>query len=333
MFEALGINKLTEAVYLEMLQHPEADIVALGERLGLTEEQVREALDDLARMSLLRASWADPEALRPVDPEVGLSMLLAREEADLARRQQDIEESRAAFTLLMAEQAELRGQTTSSGVERLEGMEVIRHRIRELAQGCRWEASSFMPGGAQSAASLEASRALDADAVERGVRLRTVYLDSVRNDPATLDYARWLAELGGEVRTVPALPLRLLIVDRDVAVVPVSAADDAPVALVVTTEGLLTALVALFQTVWKQAAPLGSARRRDDEGLSPQERQVLILLGEGHTDERIARRLGVSVRTTRRIAADLLTRLGARSRFQAGALAVTRGWIDESDLG
>jgi len=41
----------------------------------------------------------------------------------------------------------------------------------------------------------------------------------------------------------------------------------------------------------------------------------------------IARKLGVSVRTSRRITAELTQRLGARSRFQAGARAVERGWI------
>ncbi|MEV0605873.1 LuxR C-terminal-related transcriptional regulator [Polymorphospora rubra] len=334
MFEALGINLRTEKVYLEMLKRPEADIEDLTRSLHLTEPEIREALDDLASMSLLRTSWTDPGTLRPVDPAVGLSVLLAREEAEVARRHQQIEESRAAFATLLAAHAESRQQHTEVGVEHLEDIDTIRRRIQEIATNCQWEAASFMPGGAQSPANLEASRKLDAEAIDRGVRLRTVYLDSVRNDPATLDYARWLAELGSEVRTVPALPLRMLLVDRDVALVPLASADSTA-AMLVTADGLVAALVALFSSVWKSARPLGSAaaRSRDDEGLSRQEKQVLILLGAGHTDETISRRLGVSVRTARRVAAGLLARLGARSRFQAGALAVARGWIDETDLG
>lgn len=59
---------------------------------------------------------------------------------------------------------------------------------------------------------------------------------------------------------------------------------------------------------------------------------MLKLLGNGCTDELVARRLGVSVRTARRVAAELFARLGAQSRFQAGARALARGWIDVDDL-
>ncbi|MGW4424616.1 LuxR C-terminal-related transcriptional regulator [Streptosporangium sp. NPDC004631] len=337
MFEALGLSHLAESVYLTMLEFPEAGVEDLGRVLRLDDGQVREALNDLARMSLLRtppsgapASGTQPP--RPVSPEVGLSMLLARRHAEVARHQQEIEESRAAFEALLAKHAESRPKSPGTEVRRVEGIEAIRARLRELADSCVWEACSFMPDGAQSAASLEASRALDAEAIARGVRLRTVYLDSVRNDQPTLEYAQWLTELGSEVRTTPTLPVRMLIVDRRLAMVPVDNDDSASLALEISSPGVLSGLVALFNSVWKNAVSLGSARRRDDEGLSAQERQVLQLLGEGHTDEMIARRLGVSVRTARRIASNLLSRLDAQSRFQAGARAVARGWIAPDDL-
>lgn len=54
---------------------------------------------------------------------------------------------------------------------------------------------------------------------------------------------------------------------------------------------------------------------------------MLRLLAAGLTDEAVARRLDVSVRTLRRVTADLMERLEARSRFQAGYLAATRGWL------
>ncbi|MEU0742732.1 hypothetical protein [Streptomyces sp. NPDC006134] len=51
------------------------------------------------------------------------------------------------------------------------------------------------------------------------------------------------------------------------------------------------------------------------------------------TDETIAKRLGVSPRTARRIANTLMTRLGARSRFQAGAMAVQVGRLPDQPGG
>lgn len=56
----------------------------------------------------------------------------------------------------------------------------------------------------------------------------------------------------------------------------------------------------------------------DGEDLGRQEREVLKLLAQGLTDEAVALRLGVSLRTTRRISAKLMERLGAKSRFHAG---------------
>ncbi|MEH1017726.1 helix-turn-helix transcriptional regulator [Micromonospora sp. CPCC 206060] len=63
--------------------------------------------------------------------------------------------------------------------------------------------------------------------------------------------------------------------------------------------------------------------------MTEREREVLRLLAQGYTDESVARSLGVSLRTARRIAADLMVRLGARSRFQAG-LMVSRVLADQT---
>jgi DNA-binding NarL/FixJ family response regulator len=54
---------------------------------------------------------------------------------------------------------------------------------------------------------------------------------------------------------------------------------------------------------------------------------VLMLMSSGVKDEAAARQLNVSDRTYRRHVADILSRLGASSRFQAGVEAVRRGWL------
>lgn len=65
----------------------------------------------------------------------------------------------------------------------------------------------------------------------------------------------------------------------------------------------------------------------DTGDLTGQQATALRLPAEGHTDETIAKRLGVSHRTARRIASELMDRLGARSRFEAGVRAVQQGWL------
>jgi DNA-binding CsgD family transcriptional regulator len=91
--------------------------------------------------------------------------------------------------------------------------------------------------------------------------------------------------------------------------------------------GISTALRALFDRVWQTGVPWGACQHANREGITEHERALLRLLSQGDTDEQAGRKLGVSTRTVGRIAADLMTGLGASSRFQAGALAVTRGWL------
>jgi DNA-binding NarL/FixJ family response regulator len=85
---------------------------------------------------------------------------------------------------------------------------------------------------------------------------------------------------------------------------------------------------ALFEQVWENATPLGVAQPHVRQNLTRQDAALLRLLSQGDTDEVVARKLGVSVRTVRRMASELMAELGARSRFQAGVRASERGWLD-----
>ncbi|MFI1734534.1 LuxR C-terminal-related transcriptional regulator [Streptomyces acidicola] len=325
MLGLLGLDASAEEVYRAMLAHPGMGVAELAEVLGTPEREIRSALDRLHELSLVRSSPA--EALRAVGPELGMEILLARQQAELAAQQQRVEASRAAAAQLIAQFAELESSVRQPNVEHLTGIDQIREKLAVLTHRVREEVMTLAPNGAHSPESLRAAQPLDAELLGRGVRMRTVYLDSVRNSPHTVEYAEWLAERGGQVRTAPSLPVRMVIVDRESAVIPVRAEASCEAAVLLTGQGTLTALCALFDGVWASAVDLAEARRRDESGLSAQEREVLNSLYRGMTDESIAKRLGVSPRTARRVANDMMEQLGARSRFQAGALAVQHGWL------
>ncbi|SDT78931.1 regulatory protein, luxR family [Streptomyces sp. TLI_053] len=329
MLELLGVDTTAEAVYREMLADPEGGVAELRERLDLPEADVRAALDRLADLTLLRASRERPGALWPVSPERGLELLLRRQEEDLARRQQELAVSKAAVARAVAEYATLRSATLVDGGERLVGLDAIQAKLETLTARLATECLAVMPGGAQSAASLAASRPLDEDALRRGVSLRTIYQDSVRNDPETFAYTQWMTGLGGRVRTAPVLPPRMLVFDGTTAVVPIDPENTRAGALCTEEPGIVASLVALFEQTWETAAPLGGDPRPEDAGtgLSPGERELLRLLSTGLTDDAAAKRLGVSVRTVRRQMAALMERLEAASRFEAGLKAAQRGWL------
>ncbi|MER5726896.1 LuxR C-terminal-related transcriptional regulator [Streptomyces sp. NPDC002138] len=328
MLEALGLGADVEAVYRGMLADASGGVAELGARLGMPEARVREGLDRLVDLDLLRPSRDSPGALRAVSPELGLELLLRRQEEELARQQRDLARSKAAAAQVVSEYAGLRPNTETDGAERLVGMDAIQSRLEKLAHGLVRECLAILPGGALSEASLEASRPLDQRALSRGIEMRSVYQDSTRNDPTTLAYARWLTEQGAQVRTSPLLPPRLLVFDRTVAVVPIDPQNSRLGALCTSAPGIVASLVSLFEQTWESAVPLGADRPRpSDTRPTTAELELLKLLASGMTDETAAKRLGVSLRTVRRQMAALMERLHATSRFEAGLKAAQQGWL------
>ncbi|MGJ6962065.1 LuxR C-terminal-related transcriptional regulator [Streptosporangium sp. G11] len=323
----LGIGSAEETVYRTILENPSHGVTELSLELGWPVHRIRATLDELAKLSLLRPSWEEPDVLRLVRPEVGLAALLAREEAALLAKQQEIERSRTAVAQMIAAYGDQHPARSGDGSETLAGIDTIRGRIEELVSECRQELLGFESKSAQTPENIAASRPLDEALLDRGVAIRIIYPDSVRNDQATTGYATWLTGNGGQVRTTPGLPLRMLIFDRRAALLPTDPANSGDGAVLLRGAGVVAALIALFEQTWGAASPLGGERRRDEKGLSGQEREVLRLLSTGLTDEAVARRLDVSVRTLRRVTAELMERLEARSRFQAGYLAAARGWL------
>lgn len=198
----LGLDTESEAVYRAMLAHPQDGIAVLTQRLGLSDESVRQALDSLSELALLRPAHGRQGELRAVSPDVGMELLIARQQTELAAQQLRIEASRTVAAQLIAEYAELQpAGNVEAGVERLLGMDRIRDRLAALTRQVRHEVMTFAPGGAHTPDDIAAAKPLNLELRERGVQLRTIYLDSIRNSPATVEYLDWLTRQG--VRSVP----------------------------------------------------------------------------------------------------------------------------------
>ncbi|MGW4692857.1 helix-turn-helix transcriptional regulator [Kitasatospora cineracea] len=323
MLEALGLSATAGQVYQAMLDRPGDGIDELAAHCLLLPGQVHDSLDELGELMLVRASAEHPGRMRAVDPSIGLADLAARQEADLAARQAALAASRAAVARMVADRAEHR----SAHGERLLGIDAIQHRLEQMGRATTREVLSSQPG-TQRPEDLDASRPADAEALARGITIRTLYQDSNRHQPHAAHYAHWLLGLGGEVRTAPTIPQRIVIVDRRQALVPIDPEDTRKGALHVTEPGILDALLSLYEQAWNTAVPLGASTPDDPAtGLTPTERELLRLLGSGLTDDTAAQRLGISARTVGRHMASIMERLGATSRFEAGIKATQQGWL------
>ncbi|SEM68830.1 helix-turn-helix transcriptional regulator [Streptacidiphilus jiangxiensis] len=323
MLQALGVSTDAAAVYQMMLDHPHHSVDQLAAVTGLTPTRVHDCLEELGQLMLVRASSENPGQMRAVDPEIGLADMVARQEAELAARQAQLAASRAAVTKMVADRAEQR----STHGERLMGMDAVQNQLEHLGRIASTEVIGVQPG-IQQPEDLAAGHAQNLAALDRGVAMRTLYQDHARTHIHIETHAHALLSHGGEVRTAPTIPQRMVIVDRAHALVPIDPADTRKGALHVTEPGLVHALIELFEQAWSTAVPLGAVSPSDPAaGLTDHERELLRLLGSGLTDEGAGQRLGLTDRTVRRQMASIMERLGATSRFEAGIKAAQRGWL------
>ncbi|MFF7295682.1 LuxR C-terminal-related transcriptional regulator [Streptomyces sp. NPDC008265] len=325
MSVTLGLEPLDQTVYEEMLARPELGLAELAARLGTEPDLIRACLDRLFALRLVQASFEAPGRFTVVDPVLGMQRLLEQQHEELLLRHRQAAGHQQALVRILAGTGS--AGRPAEGVERLSGLDAVQRRLERMAFEATGEVLTFMPGGPQSAAALEAAERNDALALGRGIAIRTIGLDLVRTDPATLRYSRALVERGGAFRTVAALPTRMVLVDRSRALVPIDPADSRQGALCLSAPGMIAPLVALFEREWGAAVPLGTDPAEAVYVPTEQERSLLGLLAEGHTDESAAGQLHISARTARRIMASLTERLGARSRFEAGTRAARLGWV------
>ncbi|WKD33863.1 helix-turn-helix transcriptional regulator [Streptomyces xanthophaeus] len=330
MLSGLGIDSVAEVVYRTMLSRPEGGVADWADSLGLPADAVRDALDRLSRLALVRRSTEDHTQVRPVNPLLGLEALLAQQQAELAAHQQRVEASRAVVAETMAQFAHQYAPGAGAGFHYVAGVDAIREQIEILTTQVQEEFLTFAPGGPQTPENMVASRPLNLRLLEQGIRMRTVYLDSIRRDAPTVAHAEWLVAHGGMIRTAPSLPNRLILVDQRIALIATDSQNTGAGAVMVENAGTITLISALFESVWQSAQPLGVSPERAPEDLTSHQAEVLRLMARGLTDDAIAHQLGVSARTVRRTVSGLLTQLEARSRFQAGVEAVRRGHLDSA---
>lgn len=331
MFEALGLSVNARRLYREMLGSVDLGVAELSVGLALPEAQVRSALDELTGLELLRASRDRLGAWRAVSPEHGLQVLILREAADLEDRRTRLASMQSAVSEIVGDYLRPRsvGQDQAVGtLETLTGLDAIQERMEAIAHGARFRCRSVVPGGPVSAEALKASRPLDMELLDRGVEQQILYQESARSDPATVAYGFWMVMHGAQVRTAAVLPLRMLIVDENAALIPVNSGGPSQGAVLIANTGVIEYLIAVFDVLWSMAVPLQDEFTRDDlTGLLPGERELIRLLAQGMTDVTAAKHLGVSLRTVRRRMAELMERLDSGSRFAAGIEAARRGWV------
>ena len=329
MLETFGVSIGSEAVYRAMLQHPDQDLEGLALTLGRRVEEVRAALDDLADLALVDHEAPGPGGYCAIPPEQAIELLIAREEQQLEDRRARLADSRTSIPDLVQDYVSNRRRLLSSEIELLEDSRLVRSRLFQLSADATTSVCNSSPGGALPEHAVAAALRLDADVAARGVRCRMLVARSSLGAPYWGSYLQDLIRLGHQVRTHESLPQLCIVIDETTAVIP-AGRDGAPgSAYVLHGRGLVAPVQALFDELWGVGLPFveGCGDGTEKAVSEDRMREVVTLLARGLKDDAIARRLGVSVRTVRRLISATIDDLQADSRFQAGVVAVQRGWV------
>ena len=322
------LNDNLGAFYRSMLEHPEWNVGQIAKRLGLDIEDARILISRLLDFSLLQRSMNREGQYVAASPILAMKQLIDGERALLDASRERLERRYEAIEAALSHYAARNAPgDRSAAFESLTESDLIRRFLDDLAVQCRSELLLMSPDLEKSDDRPTSTELLIRSALARGATVRVVYPDTILYDKAALACNTTLQQAGARIVSIGAeVPMRMMIVDRQVALLPDAGNDCLEQVVLVREPNVIAALVGIYEACWAQAARLTSLPSVE-EGRSEVEHQVLRGLAHGLKDETVARQMNVSVRTVRRVVADLMERCNANSRFDLGVRAVRLGWI------
>jgi DNA-binding CsgD family transcriptional regulator len=310
----LGLSAADQALYESLIRDGPVLVPEAGDAAGVAR---------LERLGILTRRHGDPPQWSVVPPDAALAALVSAQRRSL-------HEARQTVTRLVDTYHCAAGVDGTAPVEVVRGGEAVLAMYERMQHEARQEVRVFdappylTDGPPQNATEFELLR--------RGIRHRVIYDRQAVSIPGRLpDLAASFAH--GEQSRVADVPIKMILTDRPLAMLPLRC-DDVQQWLLVRDEVLVATLSALFEAYWDRAVPLRVSGPQppagDQEAPTEIERDLLQLLVGGLTDQAIADHFGIHLRTVRRWLQALLARLDAATRFQAGYQAARRGWLDGS---
>jgi DNA-binding CsgD family transcriptional regulator len=172
--------------------------------------------------------------------------------------------------------------------------------------------------------------------VKEHIRIRSISDGTYLDMPGSLDSLRRVSSMGEEARYSDTLPMKMIVWDRRIAIVPLSVDNQQGPALLVRGSSLLDALCALFDLTWERSTPLAFSLSGALEEQGPERRlsktaeQTITLLAAGQSEKLIAHATGISQATVNRRISELMQHFNARTRFQLGWRAALEAFPDRS---
>lgn len=327
MLEHIGLDQRDERVYRAVLERPGSP-EEIAERAGADPDEVVKTLRRLADTQLVGP--ADGEAGRWValPADTALARLHAEREAAIERERAEVEQGRARLAEFLLTVPQYGSDTARRLVEVVDGTEQVGARVFQVMESARstvriLDRPPYVYNAPEAGSTLETELRM----LARDVAFRVVYDAETFTPPELSECLAESLGAGEQARVLRDVPVKLTIADDEVAILPlVPAAGQQGRAVVLHTPVMVAPIVALFESLWQRAVPVGGSEAVE-EAPSAEEKVLLMLLAAGMKDGAIARHLRISERTTNRRISELSERLNAHTRFQAGLQAARRSWL------
>ncbi|PRY56207.1 hypothetical protein [Glycomyces artemisiae] len=310
---ATGLDPESEALYRLLLTRSEATVAQLAADAARSVDHVRDVLAHLVDEGF--ATMVADSRFRAVGPDAVLGGRIASQLGEV------LGEYEALRELLGIHRA---GPADAGGAqwEVVTGATAIRSRIRQLKAAAERTLCTFVrPPMVLPVPEDELHQDLQA----RGVVHRILFDRAVLDIDPYADYVRHALESGDEVRFAKRLPLKVLIVD-DRTVFMEEPGGERPRAIVTGNRSIAGLAATLFEQLWTAGVPAttaaeGGVRIDEDDAV------LLGLLIAGLTDQSIASKLGIGLRTVQRRVRELMDLADVDTRIQLGWHAAKNGWV------
>ena len=297
--------------------------------LGLELDVVTEVVSQLLVKRLLREDVDDRELLVAVDPEIAGQLLVSPMEREIYQRRELIAQVQAQTELFRDDYARAgRSVTVPPAISQVSGRPQVRGCLQLAGDACRTELL-VLQSGRQDTEDFDELLQLCLRLRQRGVAVRIVCQHRSRADLTTRMKLKRVIDAGAEVRTASHIPRAAVVFDRTLAVL-IGTESEPACASQLRDAAVIGFLLDLFGHLWDEASPAACAEAGYAEVADDLQQAIVAMMARGFTDEVLARKLGMSLRTCRRHIAALMRDLDAVSRFQAGVRAGQACLVDSA---
>jgi len=325
VLDAVGITGTAARIYSELVETDQLSAAQVAERCAISARQAAAELQNIASLGLAFRVTGRPVRYRAVAPDLAISTLIAQREGEL----RDARAAMHRLTEVFLETSRVRHP--DAHVEVVHGTPNIARLVVRVHEQTQHQLRGFdRPPYSQD---MGTSYSVESSRLAAGVTYRVIYDSAALEIPGRIhDDIIPSSAAGEQARTRPELPIKLIISDDQLALIPAAVSSRSiDTTFVIHRSPILDALMALFEAEWARATLIpgitGASGASADGMPDPETAILLAMLAAGMTDAAIARSRSWSMRTTQRRMRQLMTDLGVTSRFQAGVAASEKGWL------